>query len=175
MIQPTAKTVCVPARFSSLPQLLAMLSTHAVAPEHVPSLLRAQLAVEELFVNSIHHGYGQETDHPVWLTVQHGDTVLRVVYTDQAQAFNPLSPDIAMSDDAGDDIEAHKTGQRIGERIGGVGLRLIVNLARCGHYTREEGRNVTQLEFALTHGSGFKALLPDHPRPNGLPGDGPRA
>lgn len=175
MIQPTAKTVCVPARFSSLPQLLAMLSTHAVAPEHVPSLLRAQLAVEELFVNSIHHGYGQETDHPVWLTVQHGDTVLRVVYTDQAQAFNPLSPDIAMSDDAGDDIEARKTGQRIVERIGGVGLRLIVNLARCGHYTREEGRNVTQLEFALAHGSGFKTPLPDHPRPYGLPEDCPRA
>lgn len=175
MIQPTAKTVCVPARFSSLPQLLAMLSTHAVAPDHVPSLLRAQLAVEELFVNSIHHGYGQETDHPVWLTVQHGDTVLRVVYTDQAQAFNPLSPDIAMSDDAGDDIEARKTGQSIGERIGGVGLRLIVNLARCGHYTREEGRNVTQLDFALTPGPGFKALLPDHPRPYGLPGDCPRA
>lgn len=175
MIQPTAKTVCVPARFSSLPQLLAMLSTHAVAPEHVPSLLRAQLAVEELFVNSIHHGYGQETDHPVWLTVQHGDTVLRVVYTDQAQAFNPLSPDIAIGDDAGDDIGARKTGQRIGERIGGVGLRLIVNLARCGHYTREEGRNVTQLEFALAPGSGFKTPLPDHPRPYGLPGDCPRA
>ena len=167
MIQPTAKTVCVPARFSSLPQLLAMLSTHAVAPEHVPSLLRAQLAVEELFVNSIHHGYGQETDHPVWLTVQHGDTVLRVVYADQAEAFNPLSPDIAI----GEDIEARKTGQR----IGGVGLRLIMNLARWGHYTREEGRNVTQLEFALTPGSGFKTPLPYHPRPYGLPRDCPRA
>ena len=167
MIQPTAKTVCVPARFSSLPQLLAILSTNAVAPDHVPSLLRAQLAVEELFVNSIHHGYGQETDHPVWLTVQHGDTVLRVVYTDQADAFNPLSPGI----DTGNDAEARKTGQR----VGGLGHQLIVNLARCGHYTRDEGRNVTQLEFALTPEPGFKTLLPDHPRQYGLPGDFPRA
>jgi anti-sigma regulatory factor (Ser/Thr protein kinase) len=157
MIQPVAQTVCVVARFSSLPQLLATLSTSTVVPDHAQSYLRAQVAVEELFVNTIRHGYGQESDQPVWLTVEQRGAVLRIVYSDQSDAFNTLAPRSTVPDD----VEA----QLSDPALGGFGLLLVASLASQCQYTREAGRNVTQLEFALAPASKITPPVPVRPRP----------
>ena len=144
MIEKNGNSVCVAARFSTLPQLLALLSPKArwvASPQDAQTLLKAQVAVEELFANSIHHGYGGESDHPVWLTVEQDRATLRVVYADQAEAFDPFSPIRAPLDDP---HAAVAEGQ-----VGGLGRLLVRGLARNCRYTREAGRNVTLLEFAL--------------------------
>ena len=136
--------ICIPARFSALPQLLAPLAPEAHAPaspELIQMLLRAQLAVEELFANSIHHGYGQESDQPVWLTVTLQGATLQVVYADQAAAFNPLSAIETPDDDPATPVD--------GRKVGGLGRLLVRELARHCAYRREGERNVTQLEFVL--------------------------
>ena len=157
MIQPVAQSACVVARFSSLPQLLASLSTSTVAPDHALPYVRAQMAVEELFVNTIQHGYGQESDQPVWLTVEQRGAVLRVVYSDQSDAFDTL----ALRSTTPDDVEA----KRSDPAPGGFGLLLVASLASQCQYVREAGRNVTQLEFALAPASKLTPPVPVHPRP----------
>jgi anti-sigma regulatory factor (Ser/Thr protein kinase) len=137
-------TICIPARFSELPRLLAPLAPAAQAqasPELTRTLLRAQLAVEELFANSIHHGYGEDSDKPVWLSVTlQGDT-LRVVYADQAAAFDPFSAIETPDDDPAAPVD--------GRKVGGLGRLLVRELARHHAYRRDGERNVTLLEFAL--------------------------
>lgn len=136
--------ICIPARFSALPQLLAPLapSAHAPAsPELIQTLLRAQLAVEELFANSIHHGYGQESDQPVWLTVTLQGATLHVVYADQAAAFDPFSAIETPADDPATPVD--------GRKVGGLGRLLVRELTLRYAYRRDGERNVTLLEFAI--------------------------
>jgi anti-sigma regulatory factor (Ser/Thr protein kinase) len=137
-------SICIPARFSALPQLLAPLAPAAqavVAPGLTRTLLRAQLAVEELFANSIHHGYGGESDQPVWLSVALQGDALQVTYADQAAAFDPFAAIEPPDDNPATPVD--------GRKVGGLGRLLVRELAgRCA-YKREEGRNVTVLEFNL--------------------------
>lgn len=137
-------SICIPARFSALPQLLAPLAPAAqavVSPGLTQTLLRAQVAVEELFANSIHHGYGEESDQPVWLSVAlQGDT-LRVVYADQAAAFDPFAAIEPPNDDPTTSVDDRK--------LGGLGRLLVRELANHCTYQREDGRNVTRLEFPV--------------------------
>ena len=157
MIQPKTESVCLPARYASLPQLLAMLPANPVEANQLPTYLRAQLAVEELFVNSIQHGYREESDQPVWLTVERIDAVLRVVYADQSDAYDTL----ALSFIAPDVVEANHDERP----VGGLGKLLVANLARHCQYTREADRNVTLLEFALAAASDLTPPVPVHPKP----------
>lgn len=144
MTEKNPESICIPARFSALPQLLAPLAPAAQAvasPELTQTLLRAQLAVEELFANSIHHGYGQESDQPVWLSVTVKGDTLRVVYADQAAAFDPFSAIKTPDDDPAAPVD--------GRKVGGLGRLLVRELARHHAYRRDGERNVTLLEFAL--------------------------
>lgn len=136
--------ICIPARFSALPQLLAPLAPSAHAPASpglTQTLLRAQLAVEELFANSIHHGYGKESDQPVWLTVKLQGATLHLVYADQAAAFDPFSTIETPDDDPAAPVD--------GRKVGGLGRLLVRELARHCAYQRDGERNVTRLEFPL--------------------------
>lgn len=137
-------SICIPARFSALSRLLAPLAPAAqalVSSGLTQTLLRAQLAVEELFANSIHHGYGQESDQPVWLSVSlQGDTLF-VSYADQAAAFDPLSAIDPPDDDPATPVDAR--------RVGGLGRLLVRDLAGHCAYRREGERNVTRLEFPV--------------------------
>lgn len=138
-------TLCIPARFSALPQLLAPLAPAAQAvasPALTRTLLRAQLAVEELFANSIHHGYGQESDQPVWLSVALQGDKLKLVYADQAAAFDPLSAIEPPDDNPATPLD--------GRKVGGLGRLLVRELAGHCAYRRDGERNVTLLEFSLS-------------------------
>ena len=153
-------SICIPARFAALPQLLAPLAPAAQgveSPGLTRTLLRAQLAVEELFANSIHHGYGEESDQPVWLSVAlQGDT-LQVVYIDQAAAFDPFAAIERPDDDPATPVD--------GRKLGGLGRLLVRELAGHCAYQREGERNVIRLEFALQSGippatTGERPVLP---------------
>ncbi len=132
-----------PASFSALPSLLAFIAEKAIADVDAATLLRAQTAVEELFANSIHHGYGKESNEPVWLDVSLTADVLRIDYADAAPAFDPL----AGLDNAGHVIDDDGESTR----IGGVGRHLVRGLADQSSYRRtgtdDNGRNEVSLAF----------------------------
>jgi len=105
--------------------------------------LRIMLLVEELFANSVNHGYGGDSDKPVWLSVQVGDQSLELVYEDCAPEYNPFDAVDASSTE--DDVE-HR-------RIGGLGIVLLIELSSSRSYERRGDRNVIELHVPRAAGS----------------------
>lgn len=138
------RSLNVPARFASLAELLAPLAAKlrvdAVTRDATAStLLRAQTVVEELFANSIHHGYQGESNQLVWLDICPDERQLQIIYADAAEPYDPLADLVSATpviDDAG-----HAS------RLGGAGRHLVAELPDRCHYRRREGRNELVCEF----------------------------
>ena len=97
--------------------------------------LRLVLLVEELFANSVNHGYGGDSDQPVWLSVEVSDQSCRLVYADSAPPYNPFAAVNPSSTEA--DLE-HRP-------IGGLGIVLLMELSSSRSYERRDDRNVIEL------------------------------
>lgn len=97
------------------------------------------LVVEELFVNTIKHGYGGDRTGPVWLTLApERNGVCRVTYEDRAPAHNPLHG-----------FDESTLDAPVTERpVGGLGQYLVASLATESHYQRCGDRNVVELLMA---------------------------
>ena len=93
------------------------------------------LIVEELFANSVQHGYraaGQrEAEWPVWLTLGVTDDRIEAVYEDAAAAFNPFAKITAPD----------YSGPAETWRVGGLGVLLVTGHASDLDYERKSGRN----------------------------------
>lgn len=138
------RSLCVPARFASLASLLAPLATNAgldglERTNRAGTLLRAQTVVEELFANTIQHGYQGESDNLVWLAISPEDGQLKITYADAAPPYDPLA-DLSAAPLIIDDL-GHAN------RIGGAGRYLVAQLPDRCHYQRREGRNELVCEF----------------------------
>src|SRR6185436_10275786 len=53
--------------------------------------LFVELIIEELFTNTVMHGYGGDSDQPVWITIAVEDGKLSLTYEDAAPPCNPLN------------------------------------------------------------------------------------
>lgn len=100
-------------------------------------VLRLRLAVEELFVNTVTHGYGGDSDAPVDVTVCIDGARVVLVYEDSAPAFNPFA--IVKRPDAEASVEARDVGR--------LGLFLITQLAERCRYERAGDRNCVTVEL----------------------------
>jgi len=92
--------------------------------------LRLNVVLEELFVNTVTHGYGGEKDAPVWVTLDPRAPGVRVTYEDTAPPFNPLAYTVEMG------------------KIGGLGVLLTRELATAREYAYLFGRNRIRLSLA---------------------------
>lgn len=101
---------------------------------------RAVLLVEELFANSVLHGYGGDSDQPVWLTVHVDDEGCRLVYEDRAPAYNPFLGEEPNLDEANPEDRP----------IGGLGIVFLVELSSERRYERRGDRNVIELQVRRT-------------------------
>ena len=95
--------------------------------------LRLMLVVEELFTNSVKHGYGGESDAPVELTLAAAPGEITLLYEDEAPAYDPLAQLPAAPDHLHGTVETRPTG--------GLGVHLIRELVTNARYAREAGRN----------------------------------
>ena len=118
-----------PARLDAVPSAMSFaaqaLQQEGLGPGPVA---RAELVLEELFRNTVLHGYGGDSERAVWVGV-HGACLF---YQDAAPPFDPLTqgpppPDPALP------LEE--------QRIGGIGLLLIRELGSAISYEYAEGRN----------------------------------
>jgi anti-sigma regulatory factor (Ser/Thr protein kinase) len=130
----------LPARFSSLGALLDRVAT-ACKDAGLGSDFsrRVELAIEELFANSIRHSYCGESDQPVWIRVSataSGASGVCVEYQDAGPPFDTFKP----ANLPGDGLSPEMP-------VGGLGLRLIKGLATTYAYERQAGRNIVSLEF----------------------------
>ena len=92
--------------------------------------LFVELIIEELFTNSVVHGYGGDCSEPVWVGVADEDGKLSLTYEDAAPPYDPLGePD----SDLNAPLEAR--------RVGGLGIPLVKALSESVTYDRYDGRN----------------------------------
>lgn len=93
--------------------------------------LRLNLVLEELFTNTIRHGFGGDTDASVWISLARADGGLRIVYEDSAPPFNPYAWLASASMPS--------------RRPGGLGILLTRELAASREYAYVFGRNSIRL------------------------------
>ena len=102
------------------------------------SCLKANLLVEELFLNTVKHGHEGGSDAPVWITLESGGGNVQLTYEDRAPPFNPFAPGTR------DMLEA-LAGVR---KEGGLGVLLAHSLTASAEYAYVFGRNRVRLTLA---------------------------
>jgi len=122
------------ARMRMLPETAAFVEAfcarHGIGRDDT---LRLVLIVEELFTNTVAHGYRQECDAPIRieLTAEGGQATL--FYEDAAPRHDPLSPRPGLEADLAAPIEARP--------IGRLGVHLVRQLAASARYAYADGCN----------------------------------
>jgi serine/threonine-protein kinase RsbW len=120
-----------PARLAELRSIGAFLDAFCAAEGIARERgLRLNLALEELFVNTVKHGHRGECDVPVWVTLEAQPGAVRLTYEDSAPPFNPYGYLPKARD------------------VGGLGVLLARGIAESGEYAYLFGRNRTRLTLA---------------------------
>ena len=126
------RSAMFPARVGELRHLTAFLEAfcgaHAIERTRC---LRLNLVLEELFVNSIQHGYRGDCDAPIWVTLDACPDAVQVTFEDTAPPFNPF---------------ARLPNPQ--QKIGGLGVLLTRELATGREYAYLFGRNRVRLSLA---------------------------
>jgi anti-sigma regulatory factor (Ser/Thr protein kinase) len=128
-----------PARlvaFREIETLLQQFGTEA-ALGHDDGL-RLRLIVEELFTNTVRHGYGGDSDELVRMTLELAGERVALTYEDNARPYNPLAA--AHNADTASPLE-HRP-------VGGLGMLLTVTLCQEASYSFENGCNRVELLLA---------------------------
>ena len=95
--------------------------------------LRLTLVVEELFTNSVMHGYGGECDASIEVTLAAAAGEIALLYEDAAPPHDPLPQFAAAPDHLHGTVESRPTG--------GLGIHLVGEMVASARYAREAGRN----------------------------------
>jgi len=124
------------ARLDEGPTLAAFVET-AVAGMGARLSMRLRLVVEELFVNTVTHGHGGDSDAPVDISILiAGDRVV-LTYVDVAPPFDPFAEVHSPDSEAGP-----------GDRpVGGLGVFLVTKFATRYEYARAGEANRVTVEL----------------------------
>jgi serine/threonine-protein kinase RsbW len=120
-------------RLSSFPEVRALAEAFgaAVGAAH-DATHRVVLVLEELFTNTVTHGYPAGSEGPVWVTLASRVGAIEVTYEDAAPAFDPFadapSPPGHLLDLGG-------------RPPGGLGVALVRGLSASAGYARVGDRN----------------------------------
>jgi serine/threonine-protein kinase RsbW len=130
--------ISVSARYAELPGLMDAITRQASELDWAPmDIPRLALVIEELFINTIKHGYGGDSESTVCVDLLRTPDGLTLHYRDRAPAFDPR---IASMEPISD------------ESIGGLGLTLIHGLTLAIRYHRADGSNRIELDFVASSG-----------------------
>lgn len=139
---PTGSSLVFAARLGELGQMVHLVRTcceRFAIPLDV--VVRVELVLEELFTNTVQHGYRHADGGKVWVRIEPKAGGIRVIYEDAAPPYNPFADDSlgAMPDD----------GHSETYPLGGLGLLLVPRLSRARGYAYDNSRqrNVITLEF----------------------------
>lgn len=100
--------------------------------------LKANLVIEELFLNTVKHGHKGGADAPIWITLSADGERISLAYEDSAPPFNPFSQATREM------LEALAPTRR----EGGLGVLLANSLTSSADYAYVFGRNRIRLTLA---------------------------
>ena len=128
-----------PARMDSMQEIRKFVEDAGTAAGlRREDTLKLLLIIEELFTNTVMHGYCGDCEEPVWIALEPTPEGLRLSYEDEAPPHDPLSSFTPM-----------KTSAMLKDQpVGGLGVKLIRKLATDLSYRRERDRNCIRLTFA---------------------------
>jgi serine/threonine-protein kinase RsbW len=95
--------------------------------------LRLTVIVEELFTNTVEHGYGGESGAPIRIALSVAVDELALFYEDAAPRYDPLGRLSGAQSDLDAAIESRP--------IGGLGIELVRQLTESARYVHEDGWN----------------------------------
>lgn len=133
------------ARLENLPRAFSRIwpaFEHAGLPSRVRR--RVELVFEELFANTVLHGYkvpaGAAPDphmlsQLVWIELRAKPGEVQMIYQDAADPFNPLL------------VKAPSLGDAQERQLGGLGLIMVTKVPHQSRYERIDGRNLLHLTF----------------------------
>jgi anti-sigma regulatory factor (Ser/Thr protein kinase) len=124
------------ARLDACPDVSAFVES-AIAGMDARLIMRLRLAVEELFVNTVTHGHGGDSDAPVEVTIRIAEARVVLDYIDTAPPFNPFTQ--VEKPDAMASVELRDVGR--------LGVFLITQLAERFDYARADERNRITVEL----------------------------
>ena len=100
------------------------------------SMLKTNLVIEELFLNTVKHGHRGGSEAPVWITLEATDSgLVSLTYEDRAPPFNPFARATREM------LEALAETRR----EGGLGVILAHGLTATADYAYVFGRNRIRL------------------------------
>jgi serine/threonine-protein kinase RsbW len=130
-----------PARLASLPATAAFVGAfcdrHRI---HRGDAQRLTLVIEELFSNTVRHGYGGDSDAPIGITLAMRDGRVALLYEDRAPHFDVAA---AMAAPPASLTEPPET-----RPVGGLGVHLVGRLVAHARYAYEGGCNRLWLTLA---------------------------
>ncbi len=128
----TTRMAMFPSRLEAWKRVRAFVEAFCAAA-HVPreAGLKANLVLEELFLNTVKHGHAGGSDAPVWVALSGSAEGIEVTYEDRAAPFNPFSR-------AAREMLEALSGAR---REGGLGVLLAQGVAARPDYAYLFGRN----------------------------------
>lgn len=95
--------------------------------------LRLTLVIEELFTNTISHGYRGECDAHIRIALAVNDGEVTLQYEDAAPEYDPRVRWSALPSSLAQPVEARP--------VGGLGVYLVGELVSAARYVRAAGRN----------------------------------
>jgi serine/threonine-protein kinase RsbW len=95
--------------------------------------LRLTLIVEELFVNTIRYGYGEESEAPIQIGLSLESGAVALLYEDAAPRYNPLAQLADPPRGLHSSLESRP--------IGGLGVYIVGHLVRDARYAHQDGFN----------------------------------
>jgi serine/threonine-protein kinase RsbW len=101
--------------------------------------MRLVLIIEELFTNTVHHGYRGEGDQPIRVVLSIELGTVALLYEDAAPRHDPLERLAASPGVLSASVESRP--------VGGLGVLLIGELAESARYAYEDARNRLWLEL----------------------------
>jgi serine/threonine-protein kinase RsbW len=125
----TAERQNFPARTDALAAVTAFVERRCAALRvGRRASLRLQLVVEELFINTVVHGYGGDSADTITLTVRSVGPEIELIAEDTAMAFDPFA-NVPARDDP------------LAGPVGGLGRVLIAGMASRHAYERRGRHN----------------------------------
>ena len=99
-------------------------------------IFETELVFEELFTNTVRHGYADRALHWIEVTLHLTTEAIVMTFDDGAQRFDPTAAELPVLPTTLDEA-----------KIGGLGLTLVHRTARDIHYERVDGRNRLHLSI----------------------------
>ena len=122
------------ARMMMLPETAAFVESfcalHGIGRDDA---LRLTVIVEELFTNTIEHGYGSDSDAPIRIALSVAVDEVEVFYEDGAPRYDPLVRLSRTQLDVEATVESRP--------VGGLGIELVRQLTASARYVHEDGCN----------------------------------